>query len=53
MTVYKSSRNMAITYIYTSSQRHGITTTSWHLREFDRYLSSSGMVVGAQAPLAG
>ena len=23
---------------YTSDQRYGITTTKWHLREFDRYL---------------
>ena len=25
-------------YLYTNGQRYGITTTKWHLREFDRYL---------------
>ena len=24
--------------IYTSGQHYGITTTKWHLREFDQYL---------------
>ena len=26
------------TLLYTSGQRYGITTTKWHLREFDQYL---------------
>ena len=29
---------MAKGLVYTCSQRYGIITTKWHLREFDRYL---------------
>ena len=31
------NQNRTLTF-YTSGQCYGITTTKWHLREFDRYL---------------